>query len=551
MTDILLIQPPVRDFYLTAKRTLPYGLSLIAGSLIRSGYSVDILDALATTKSKKMPWPSEMAGLDPYYGRPDISPFGLFHHFRHYGYGFEHIGREVRKRKPFLVGISSLFTAYSDMALKTAAVVKAHHPNAVVVLGGHHPTALPEAVMAHPEVDYVIRGEGEAALPRLVDAFKKNGDLSRVPGLVYRKPDGSLHVSAPAVVTDLDGVPPPAVHLVRMDYYRRKSGAQAVVIGSRGCPMSCSYCVMGSGEIPYRRRSVASVFREIETAVTEWGAGFIDFEDENLSLDRDWFMDLLNRLIRRFGEARIELRAMNGLFAPSLDETVLRAMKRAGFRELNLSLGTCLEAQTARFKRPSTAAHVTRLLKSARKAGLTAVTYIIVGAPRQSSEASVDDLIYLAGLPTIAGVSVYYPAPGSADWELCRELNLLPQAPSLLRSAALPVSHTTTRRQSETLLRLGRILNFMKSLAAAGIPLPAPSDPAFAGQGLDVGDRRSVGLDLLARFLGDGVIRGMTPDGERYRHVADDALCRRFLAGIGLASKGRQGGADGVFQVGN
>ncbi|NLJ28890.1 MAG: hypothetical protein GX433_12880, partial [Deltaproteobacteria bacterium] len=52
MADILLIQPPIRDFYLTAKRTIPYGLACIAASLIKEGFSVEILDGLATSKSR-------------------------------------------------------------------------------------------------------------------------------------------------------------------------------------------------------------------------------------------------------------------------------------------------------------------------------------------------------------------------------------------------------------------------------------------------------------------------------------------------------------------
>src|SRR5690242_19332471 len=115
-TDILLIQPPIRDFYLTAKRTIPYGLACIASALIEEGFSVEILDALATSKSRAIDTPAEMAYLDLYYARPDISPFGLFHRFRHYGYGFEHIGQAAKRSGAFLVGISSLFTAYSEEA---------------------------------------------------------------------------------------------------------------------------------------------------------------------------------------------------------------------------------------------------------------------------------------------------------------------------------------------------------------------------------------------------------------------------------------------------
>jgi hypothetical protein len=109
--NILLIQPPIRDFYLTAKRTIPYGLASIAAGLIEAGFSVQILDALATPKSRVVDLPQEMSYLRPFYGRPDQSPFALFHNFKHFGYSFDTIGQRVKNAQPFLVGISSLFSA--------------------------------------------------------------------------------------------------------------------------------------------------------------------------------------------------------------------------------------------------------------------------------------------------------------------------------------------------------------------------------------------------------------------------------------------------------
>jgi|GEM_PF-5276837 len=63
MPDILLIQPPIEDFYLTAKRTIPYGLACIASALMKSGFSVEIFDALASPKTRQLPIPPEMAFL--------------------------------------------------------------------------------------------------------------------------------------------------------------------------------------------------------------------------------------------------------------------------------------------------------------------------------------------------------------------------------------------------------------------------------------------------------------------------------------------------------
>jgi len=113
MTDILLIQPPVRDFYATAKRSIPYGLACIAASLLEHGFSVEILDGLATSKSRSIPLPPEMNYLTEYYGNPDLSPFALFHQYKHFGYSSEHIGKQAKESGAFLIGISSLFSAYS------------------------------------------------------------------------------------------------------------------------------------------------------------------------------------------------------------------------------------------------------------------------------------------------------------------------------------------------------------------------------------------------------------------------------------------------------
>ena len=540
--DILLIQPPIRDFYLTAKRTIPYGLAGIAAGLIEAGFSVNILDALATSKSRIVDLPPEMSYLQPYYGRADQSPFALFHHYKHFGYSFETIGRQVKKSQPFLVGVSSLFSAYADEAIKTAEIVKAHHPDCKIVMGGHHPTALPERVMESPVVDFVIRGEGEVAMPLLAKALRNASSYDEVPGLVYRKPDGSLQVGETATMSNPDNYPLPAAQLLNQRYYRRNKRAGAVVVASRGCPLKCTYCSIGaSSPLQHRRRSVESVLVEIEKAVDQFNAGFIDFEDENLSLDRKWFLQLLTEIKQRFEGNQLELRAMNGLLPSSMDEQVIAAMQAAGFRALNLSLGTTSRIQQKRFQRPNVRREFEEALVFAETYGLRTVGYIIIGAPFQESTDSLADLLYLAKLRVLAGSSIFYPAPGSKDYALCASMGLLPKKFSCMRSSALPLSHTTTRAESVTLLRLSRIVNFMKSIIDRGLPLPDPA-PATACIA-NPSDRDEAGRQLLRFFLHDGVIRGVSPDGEVYDHEISLKLSKKFLAGLkSIKIKGCQRG---------
>ena len=119
-------------------------------------------------------------------------------------------------------------------------------------------------------------------------------------------------------------------------------------------------------------------------------------------------------------------RAMNGLLPAALDDTMIRDMQMAGFKTLNLSLGSTSSKQLRRFNRPDVRNAFDRALKSAEKYNMTAVGYVIAGAPDQSAEESVDDLIYLSSRRVLAGISIFYPAPGSRDYERCRALNILP-----------------------------------------------------------------------------------------------------------------------------
>ena len=317
MVDILLVQPPIRDFYLTAKRTIPYGLASIAAALRLAGYDVSILDALATRRMKTIATPPELAYLAPYYGRPDWSPFSLFHRFRHYGYGFERIAREAAATRPRLVGISALFTPYADTAMAAAEAIKKVLPNCQVVVGGHHATAFPQAVMAHRAVDFVVRGEGEPAMVQLADALFSQTPLEKVTGLVYRSNGSGLTVSAPAVIDDAADFPTPAFDLINHGFYRRGGKVSCQIVATRGCPFNCSYCVCGAqGWAPYRRRPLTKIIGELDRAVFNTKARFIDFEDENLSLEREWFLRLLGAIEARYGHLDLELRAMNGLYPP-------------------------------------------------------------------------------------------------------------------------------------------------------------------------------------------------------------------------------------------
>ena len=222
---------------------------------------------------------------------------------------------------------------------------------------------------------------------------------------------------------------------------------------------------------------------------------------------------------------------MNGLYPPSLDEEVIRAMQAAGFRTLNLSLGSASTKQLKRFNRSDVRAAFDRALNLAEDCGLNAVGYVICAAPYQAAEDSILDLLYLAQRRVLAGVSIFYPAPGSKDFDLCKNLGILPDHFSCMRSSALPIAHTTGRKEAVTLLRLARILNFMKSLIDSGKWIAKDATPAKI-RIQDPADRMETSKRLLSNFLHDGKIRGVTPQGDVFDHLISQKLTHTFLTGL-------------------
>lgn len=526
---VVLVQPPVEDFYLTLKRTMPVGLASIAAVLKKNGYEPHIIDGLATRKQKPIPKPEHFNYLDQYYSQKDISLFSLFHSFRHFGYSYGHIGKLVREHRPFLVGISSLFTAYAGQSLKTAEVIKTFLPDCRIVLGGHHPTHFPKKVLEHPAVDFVLRGEGETSMIRLCNALINNKkDLSDIPGIAYKTDRKELLITPPSWIDDLSTQPEPEHDLINHQFYQRHKRHTATVVTSRGCPMPCSYCSVSrtSGHGSFRLRRVDSVLKELVSQFAKRDIGFIDFEDENLCFDKNWFFSLFSALHPLIKDKNIEIRAMNGLYPPALDDQIVNMMASCGFKTLNLSLGSACPDQLKKFNRPVMIQAFEEALDLAQKYNLTAVSYIIAGAPGQSAQTSIDDLIFLAAKKTLIGLSIYYPAPGSRDYTEWESKKILPASFDLMRSAALPFDDTTTRLQSVTLLRLSRIINFIKHVMdTEGVllkaePVTRPEMPS---------DRYEGSKHLVSAFLSDGRIRGITPNGKIFTCPADESLTAEFL----------------------
>ncbi|NWF92816.1 MAG: B12-binding domain-containing radical SAM protein [Syntrophaceae bacterium] len=460
---ILLIQPPVRDFYQTTIRTQPIGLAYLAASLQKHGYEVEILDCQKGTK-KSVPIPAELSYLKALYPFDDRSPFKLYSGYYHFGMGWEEIRRKIEGSEADLFGISSNFTPYHGEALEIARIVKESDRRRIVVMGGAHVSCDPEGVLRNPFVDYVVLGEGEVRLPSLLNRLQKGGVPRDIEGIGYRV-NGEIRVNPlRTFIQDLDSLPHPSRERLDLDRYRIGRKRSTMIITSRGCPHGCAYCsthlVMGTS---FRTRSPDAIIQEMIACRKQYDIRAFDIEDDNFTFDQERAKRLMRLIIETFGEENIELTAMNGISFASLDQELLELMKRAGFRTINLSFVSTDPSVKMMMHRPAAPHDFHEVLEMARKIGLSVIAYAIFGMPGQTIEEMVDTLIYLMEKRVLIGPSVYYPTPGTPLFEKCRKERTLPSHPSQWRSSALPIeTDKFNRLDLLTLLRLVRVINFIK-----------------------------------------------------------------------------------------
>ena len=123
---VLLIQPPVQDFYDTDVRLQPIGLAYIKAAVRKHLPEIEVIvkDYHGGHGRRTVPIPQELRYLTEYYPVADKSPFSTFHQYYHFGKPFDAIETEIAELKPDVVGISSLFTPYFREALEVAKRVK-------------------------------------------------------------------------------------------------------------------------------------------------------------------------------------------------------------------------------------------------------------------------------------------------------------------------------------------------------------------------------------------------------------------------------------------
>jgi magnesium-protoporphyrin IX monomethyl ester (oxidative) cyclase len=416
MPLITLISPPW--YYHKDAQPRPshnLGLGYVAGILESRGFKVEIIDAL-------------LEGIDRSVIE-DVQGVSV----KRVGLPYEEIVSRINPSSSH-IGVTIPFTMLADISHQLTRKIKNAYPDTPLILGGVYPSTLPEMALSEC-VDYAVVGEGEIPMLELVQGRRPED----IKGLVYRRNGEVVTNGATAWIEDLDSIPYPARHLIPFDRYTvhsprgQRHRKVASLITSRGCPFDCTFCsVHPIFGYRWRSRSVDNIMGEIEELQDKYGVSHIEFEDDNLTLNRERAVDLFQAIIKHNTdrpEKSITWSCNNGIRIDTLDRTLIRSMKDSGCEWLGLGLESGDRDILKAMNKKLDLDKVEEVVRIGAEVGIRMSAFMIVGYPGETDKRFKNSLNFFLKLKKL-GVE-YFPIhiinvyPNTRLHQICLEKGYL------------------------------------------------------------------------------------------------------------------------------
>jgi radical SAM superfamily enzyme YgiQ (UPF0313 family) len=317
---------------------------------------------------------------------------------------------------PDLVGISS-FTYCINDTLLLVKWIKEADSKIKIILGGVHVTQLPNEAINDPNVDFVIRGEGEYSLRDLIGGH----NLDDIKGLVYKDKNNQVKMHPEFGKVDvLDDLPTIAYDMVDMSKYYPTAGQchrfpASAMITSRGCPGRCIYCSSSVSGKKVRYRSAENIVNEIEFLIDKYGVNEIIFMDDVFTSNKERLM----KFCQLIQDKKMDIVWDCSSRVQHVNEDILPIMKKAGCSQLSFGVETGDPDVLKSIKKGQTLDHVRKKVVLSKKSGIETRSSFILGFPAdtlESMQRTIDFAIELD--PHLVSFYIATPFPGTEmyDW---------------------------------------------------------------------------------------------------------------------------------------
>ncbi len=372
----LLIRPPAGDIYKKMKGVTPeyppLGLAYLAAVLEENKHETKILDLAVEEFDVK-----------------DLIKF-------------------IEGFSPEIIGFTST-TPTIEQTYELAKMLKSEFKDKTFVLGGPHGSALPEEALEY--FDIVVRGEGEHTTLEIANKKK----LENIEGISFKHNNKKVHNKDRAPIANLDKLPLPARHLLKMDkyhYFGARKHPLTNIFTSRGCPFSCTYCNKLIFGKTYRVLGIKRVLDEIDELVNDFKIREIHISDDTFNFDRKRTIELFTEIKKRNYD--LSFFPHNGVRVNSIDREVLKLLQDVGFYAMSYGVEAGNQSILNNIKKGITIQQVKDAVKLTKEFDFETWIFFILGLPGETKKTIMDSINLAVELePDFAKFSILVPYPGT------------------------------------------------------------------------------------------------------------------------------------------
>lgn len=315
-------------------------------------------------------------------------------------------------------GISFL-TPYVYSSYEIATLLKAKYPNSKILAGGAHATFMADEVLSSEDIDFVVRGEGELSLLKIIQGEKPE----EIDGISYKSIENDQveikHNKDVERIKDINDLPFPDYHQLKMDKYEPILGSYrklpaANIITTRGCPGKCNFCCKTFGQ-KVSFKTPSKIIEEVKLLIKDYKVKHINFYDDTFTLNKTRIIEFCDQLLSE--NLNIEWTCFARI--DTMDEEILQKMKEAGCYQVMYGVENFDQNILDSLAKGISVEKIEEVLNLTRTVGIITRVSVMVGNISDTWDTYNANIKALKRLkPDILVSSIFTPIPGSQlyDW---------------------------------------------------------------------------------------------------------------------------------------
>ncbi|NLD65842.1 MAG: radical SAM protein [Crenarchaeota archaeon] len=372
---VTLINPPYPPSVHSHPPFIPLGLAYLGSVIEKAGHKVTVIDCQAEKLT------------------------------------YETFKERIAQTVSDVIGVTATTLLYKS-AMKLVDISKQTQPYSITILGGSHGTFWDEnALKEYPNLDIVVRREGELTIVELLNKIENNLDISGVLGITYRKGSKLIRNEDRPFIENLDSLPFPAHHLLPLEKLKHNGKILFPLVSSRGCVYWCDFCstvrMFGRG---YRMRSAENVVDEMQFIHDKYGIDQVTFYDDAFSVDRERVLKICKELRDR----KLDLIWDCGTRVDMVDRELMKTMRAAGCIAVWLGVESGSETMLKAMNKSIKLDQTRRAYKIAHEEGLMTIANVVLGFPGETEKTAKETINFVKELnPDDVGFYIATPYPGT------------------------------------------------------------------------------------------------------------------------------------------